>query len=241
MYLAIDTSTNWTGVALAEVARTDSSGQERKLIAELGWHTERNHSVELLPNLTNLLKQIRKNVNEVKGLCVALGPGSFNGLRVGLSIAKGLAYGLRIPLVGVSTLEAEAYPFLHLNFPVCSVQGAGRGEVAAAIFKKQKGKWVRLLEEQIMAPEELCKHVNRRTIFCGEINEDVEKVLRYKLRALALFPPPFICTRRAGNVLCLGLERLLKGEEDDPAALQPLYLRRPPITLPQKAKFGILT
>lgn len=229
MYLCIDTSTNWPGVALAE---------DRKLIAEMSWLTEQNHSVELLPNLIALLKQIKREISEVKGLCVATGPGSFNGLRVGLSIAKGLAYGLRIPLVGVSTLEAEAYPFSHSNFHICPLQGAGRGEVAAAIFRRQRGKWARLLEEQIITPEELYKHIKRQTIFCGEIPEDVEKFLTDKLKAAALFPHPFIRARRPGNILCLGLERLLKGEKDDPSSLQPLYLRRPPITPPKKATFG---
>lgn len=229
MYLAIDTSTNWTGLALAE---------DKGLIAEISWHTEQNQSVELLPNLNNILKQMKREVTEVKGLCVALGPGSFNGLRVGLSTAKGLAYGLHIPLVGVSTLEATAYHFFHSGFNICPLQGAGRGEVAVAIFRSMRGKWMKHLEEQIMTPEELCKHVKKQTIFCGEIPEDVEKFLKEKLGAMAHFPHPFIRLRRPGNVLCLGLERLLKGEKDDPATLQPLYLRRPPITLSKKAKFG---
>ncbi len=229
MYLAIDTSTSWTGLALAE---------DKGLIAEISWRTEQNQSVELLPNLTNLLKRIKREIAEVKGLCVALGPGSFNGLRVGLSTAKGLAYGLRIPVVGVSTLEATAYPFFHSGFNICPLQGAGREEVAVAIFRSMRGKWIKLLEEQIMTPEELCKYINKQTIFCGEIPEDAQKFLKEKLKTRAHFPHPFMCLRRPGNVLCLGLERLLKGEKDDPATLQPLYLRRPPITMSKKAKYG---
>ncbi len=229
MYLAIDTSTSWTGVALAE---------EKRLIAEMSWRTEQNQSVELLPNLLSLLKLAKKEIAGVKGLCVALGPGSFNGLRVGLSAAKGLAYGLRIPLVGVGTLEAEAYPFSYSGHNICALQGAGRGEVAAAVFRRRRGKWLRVLEEQIITPEELCKRTVRRTIFCGELPQDVEKLFKDELKQLAVFPDRLVGARRPGNVLCLGMERLLKGEEDDPATLQPLYLRRPPITPPKKGTFG---
>lgn len=229
MYLAIDTSTNWTGVALAE---------EQELIAEMSWLTEQNQSVELLPNLSIVLKQIRRDITGVKGLCVALGPGSFNGLRVGLSTAKGLAYGLGIPLVGISTLEAEAYPFSQSGLNICPLHGAGRGEVAAAMFRRLRNEWVKLLEEQIMTPEELCKHIKKQTILCGEIPEDVRAFLKDKLGTLALFPHSYIRSRKPGNVLCLGMERLLKGEKDDPTTLQPMYLRRPPITPSKKAKFG---
>lgn len=247
MYLAIDTSTSWMGLALGEVTGGSASGpvsgaghqgQTKSLIAEMEWHTEQNHSVELLPNLVNLLKQVRREIKEVEAVCVALGPGSFNGLRVGLSAAKGLAYGLRIPLAGVSTLEAEAYPFFYSNSDICALHSAGRGEVAAAIFRRMRGKWIRLLEEKIFTPEALCAEIKRQTIFCGEMPEDVEKILVDRLGALALFPHAFMRARRAGNILCLGMERLMRGEKDDPATLQPLYLRRPPITMPKKARFG---
>lgn len=229
MYLGIDTSTSWTGVALAD---------DKGLIAEISWHTEQNHSVELLPNLNNLLKQMKREISDVEGICVALGPGSFNGLRVGLSAAKGLAYALAIPLVGVSSLEAEAYPFSYSSYNICSIHGAGRGELAAAVYRRLRGKWTRIMEERIVTPEELCAQIKRQTLFCGEIPENIDIFLKERLGSMARFPNPMIRTRRPGNVLYLGLKRLLKGEKDDPAILQPIYLRRPPITPPKKGNFG---
>lgn len=229
MYLGIDTSTSWTGVALAE---------NKDLIAEMSWHTEQNHSVELLPGLNNLFKQMKRDISAVEGICVALGPGSFNGLRVGLSAAKGLAYALEIPLVGVSSLEAEAYPFSYSSYNICAIHGAGRGELAAGVYRRLRSKWTRIMEERIITPEELCSQIIKPTLFCGEIPENIEIFLKARLGSMAHVPHPMTRTRRPGNVLYLGLERLLKGEKDDPAILQPIYLRRPPITPPKKGNFG---
>jgi tRNA threonylcarbamoyl adenosine modification protein YeaZ len=100
MQLAIDTSTDIASLALVK---------DDQLIAELTWRCGQNHTIQLLPNLEYLLRQAKLDLRSVNGIIVARGPGSFNGLRVGLSTAKGLAFSLGIPVVAVSTLEAEAY------------------------------------------------------------------------------------------------------------------------------------
>jgi len=100
MQLAIDTSTDTTSLALI---------QESGVLTELTWRCEQNHSVELLPHLVDLLRQAGTSLQSLTGIIVARGPGSFNALRVGVSTAKGLAFSLGIPIVGISTLEAEAY------------------------------------------------------------------------------------------------------------------------------------
>ena len=94
MQLAIDTSTNTTSVALV---------QDSEVLAELTWRSGQNHTVELLPQLAHLLNQAKLNLQSASGIIVARGPGSFNGLRVGFSTAKGLAFSLGIPIVGIST------------------------------------------------------------------------------------------------------------------------------------------
>ena len=97
--LAMDTATDIAGLALAE------PGQ---VVAEMTWPARRNHTQQLLPGLLHLLAQAKVDLEDLDGIIVAQGPGSFTGLRVGFAIAKGLAYGLGLPLVGVSTLEVEA-------------------------------------------------------------------------------------------------------------------------------------
>ena len=111
------------GIALSE---------EGRLLTELCWHTGQNHTIQLVPNIDSILKLNRADMSSVKAVFVARGPGSFNGLRVGVSAAKGFAFALDVPLVSIDTLEIEAYAFAFSGLPVCAIHGAGRGEIAAA-------------------------------------------------------------------------------------------------------------
>ncbi len=122
MQLAIDTSTDTASIALV---------RDAEVLVELTWHSGRNHTTQLLPNLSRLLD--KADIHSVNCIFVAKGPGSFNGLRVGVSTAKGLAFSLKIPLVGISTLEVEAYQHAETGLPVCPIFNAGRGEIATAI------------------------------------------------------------------------------------------------------------
>ena len=224
MELAIDTSTDTASLALAH---------QGQVLAELTWHAGRNHTVELMPNLVHLLRQARIGIQELDALVVARGPGSFNGLRVGMSTAKGLAFALSLPLVGVSTLEVEAFPYATCGMPVCALLGAGRGEVAAAIFHRRRGKWQRLLEEHITTIEALSLHIAGRTLFCGELSPEVAAHLKKALGRRALVVGEAGRPRRAGYLAALGWQRIQSGHLDDPATLQPLYHRRPSVTIKQ--------
>ena len=221
MRLAIDTSTGIAGIALV---------QDSQVLAELTWRCGQNHTVELLPHLTNLLNQTGVNLQSVTGIIVAKGPGSFNGLRVGISTAKGLAFSLGIPIVGISTLEAEAYQHAATGLPICPIHNAGRSEIATATYQKKEGKWLQLTSEHITTIEALCSEITTRTVFCGELVSAVTSQLRKKLKQRAVIPPPAARVRRASFLAELGLQRLKAGDYDDLATLQPLYLRRPSIT-----------
>ena len=131
MQLAIDTSTGTAGLALVK---------DGEVLAELTWRCGQNHTTQLLPNLEYLLNQNKVNLQSLTGIIVARGPGSFNGLRVGVSTAKGLAFSLGIPIVGVSSLEVEAYPYAQTALPVCPVFNAGRGEIATATYRHRRGQ-----------------------------------------------------------------------------------------------------
>ncbi len=225
MHLAIDTSTDMAGLALI---------QDNEILAELTWHCGRSHSTELLPRLLDLLNQSRLSIQSISGIIIARGPGSFNGLRVGVSIAKGLSLSLGCPIVGISTLEAAAYPYADIGFPVCPIFNAGRGEIAAAIYHKKQGAWGQLLAEHITTADALCSQITTRTIFCGEFTPDIAALLRKRLRQKAIIMSVTARLRRAGFLAELGLKRLETGDFDNPAALQPLYLRRPSITEPKR-------
>jgi tRNA threonylcarbamoyl adenosine modification protein YeaZ len=220
MELAIDTSTDFCSIGLS---------RQGEMIAEMTWHSGQNHTVELVPNITRLLNQSESSPQSLDAIFVAKGPGSFNGLRVGMSTAKGLACALDIPLVGISTLEVEAYPFAFTKLPICPIHNAGRGEIAAAVYQL-KDIWRCLIPEHITTTTSLCRQTKRKTLFCGEIPPSVIEELQKSLARYAILPDPAARLRHASYLAILGWQRLERGQLDDAASLQPLYLRQPPIT-----------
>lgn len=224
MELAIDTSSDFAGVALSERGVP---------MAEFIWCSVRNHTVELMPSVEALLKRAGAGYDALQGIVVARGPGAFNGLRVGISAAKGLALALGVPLVGIGTLEVEAYPFAFTGLPVCPVHLGGRGEIAVALFRQEGSKWHRLREEQLMTVDALIRVTVETTVFCGEGVGMIEAELR-RLGRMAVVPDPVARVRRASVLAELGWRRLTAGESDNVAALQPIYLRPPHITQPRR-------
>ncbi len=222
MKLTIDTSTDTASLALV---------QGSEVIAESTWHCGQSHTTQLLPQLAQLLNQTGSMLQSISGIIVAKGPGSYNGLRVGISTAKGLAFSLEVPLVGISTLEVEAYPHAKTGLPVCAIFNAGREEIATAIYQTQDNEWQKLVAEHITTVEVLCSRITTKTIFCGEFIPSIAKQLKKELKQNAVIPP--FTPRQASCLAELGLKQLEVGNYDSPSSLQPLYLRRPPITKPK--------
>jgi len=222
MELAIDTATERASLALARHGVT---------LATLSWPSSQNQSRELLPALLRLLELAGASLPGLSALVVVVGPGSYNALRVGLSTAKGLAFGLGLPLVGVSTLEAEAYPYALTRLPICPMLRFGRGQVAWACYQLKGQRWLKLHEEQVATVEEMCARVDRRSLFCGPAAGEAAPELRHWLGGGIRVRPGAAC--RAAVAAELGWQRLERGELDDPARLQPLYLRPPAITTPR--------
>ena len=123
--MALDTSTRQASIALCS---------EDELVGENSWHVGNNHSVELLDRIQRLIAECGKAMSEIDAVAVATGPGSFNGVRVALATAKALAFALKIPLVGVSTLDIIAAQQRQWHGPVCAVLEAGRSELYAACY-----------------------------------------------------------------------------------------------------------
>ncbi len=223
MELAIDTSTSMAGIALSH---------QGEILIELTWRSAQNHTVELMPNIARLLRQVNMEANAIEAIIVAKGPGSFNGLRVGISAAKGLAFSLHIPLVGVSTLEIEAYPFAFTGLPLHPIHKAGRDEIATALYQQVDSEWLCLEKEYLTTVDSLCQQTYQKTLFCGEISQDTRSTIQQNLGQRAIIPQAAALSR-VGSLTMLGWQRLSEGERDDLATLQPLYLRSPHITKPR--------
>ena len=195
------------------------------------WRCGLNHTIELYPHLDFLVKSARVDLKQLDCVIVALGPGSFNGLRVGVSAAKGLALGLNIPIIGIGTLESTAYQHAATRLPICVVQSAGREEIAAALYqlKPRKG-WTEIKAEHITTPAVLASTIKETTLFCGEIKPALTLQLKKLIKSKAIILAPAAQLRRATYLAELGLQRRIAGNFDNLSILQPIYLRRPPIT-----------
>jgi tRNA threonylcarbamoyladenosine biosynthesis protein TsaB len=126
MLLALDTSTRFAGIALYE------PGQG--IISEANWHAGAQHTVALLPRVSQMMQEQGAAVADLRAIAVALGPGSFTGLRVGLAAAKGLALAIGVLLIGIPTLDVTAYPHRLQSLPVIAIVQAGRGRVCWARY-----------------------------------------------------------------------------------------------------------
>jgi tRNA threonylcarbamoyladenosine biosynthesis protein TsaB len=218
--LAIDTATRTASIALYDGERV--RGEET-------WHSKRNHTVELMPSLVRLLDRQGVSPQELTGVVVALGPGSFTGLRIGLSVAKGLALALEIPLVGIPTLDALAYAQASQDLPLYAVAQAGRGRICTALYRREGRRWQRATDYRITTLADLCQQIKEPTLFCGEIDAEGVRFLRENLGQQAVVASPASCLRRAGYLAELGAQRLKWGKADDPATLSPIYLHDPKI------------
>ena len=224
MQLAIDTATDTASLVLF---------QNGEVLAELTWCCEQSHTIQLLPHLVDLLEQNKLSLQSVSSVIVVKGPGSFNGLRVGISTAKGLVFSLGIPIIGISSLELEAYQHADTGLPVCSILNAGRGEIATALYQKKDNKWSQLTPEHITTVDQLLPRITTKTVFCGEFIPSIATELRNQLKEKAVIPPLATGLQRASLFAKLGQMRAEAGKYDDPVTLQPLYLRQPQITKPK--------
>lgn len=225
MELAIDTSSRFASIALTH---------KGEILAELTWQSTQNHTAELMPNLAYLLDKAKAEPESIEAVIVAKGPGNFNALRVGMATAKGVAFSLNKPLLGISTLELAAYAFGYTALPLRPIHEIGHDQVATALYQQKNYEWHCLEEEHLTSVDVLCQQVTETTLFCGEISPSLANEIGQRLGKQAIIPQAVARLRRAGFLATLGRQRLNKGERDDVATLQPLYLRPPHTTKPKE-------
>ena len=223
MLLAIDTSTVNAGVLLWDYG---------KPVYSLSWRSTRNHTSLLMPAVKQALQQVGISPKDLEAIAVALGPGGFSALRVGISAAKGLALPWDTPLVGVTTLEAEAFPYAETGNIVCPLLNIGRRDMAWACYREQDGRWKKTQDEQITPNIELADVLPAGAIVCGEGILTAAPLLRdsqVEFPHLMEYPGPSL---RLWALARLASDKLEQGQTDDAQSLQPFYLRRPSITPP---------
>jgi tRNA threonylcarbamoyladenosine biosynthesis protein TsaB len=181
--------------------------------------------VQLTPSLVEMLARQGLEVSALTGIAVSQGPGSFTGLRIGMSLGKGLAYALEVPIVGIPTLDVLAYAQRHQALPICAVVRAGRGRICVGLYRSG-AKWGLEGEYILTTVEDLAGHVEGATLFCGELSEGDRELLCQRLGNRAVVVSPAFCLRRAGYLAELGWERIGQGRSDPLETLVPIYLHR---------------
>ena len=199
----------------------------RGLLAESYQNSGLTHSQTLMVMAEDLLKVCGKSAADVTHLAVAAGPGSFTGVRIGVSAAKGFAWGAELPVYGVSTLEAMALGLGVMDGHICCCMDARRKQVYNAIFLAEKGSLKRISEDRAVALSDLkneLAHLDGPIYLVGDGAALAHKNLGSELPNLIL-PPAHRQHQRAGGVALAALAAMDRGENADGAALQPNYLR----------------
>ncbi|MCL0102082.1 tRNA (adenosine(37)-N6)-threonylcarbamoyltransferase complex dimerization subunit type 1 TsaB [Dehalococcoidia bacterium] len=227
MELSIDTSTKLAGVAIST---------EGVVIDQRTWRADYNHTTQLMPTIERVLQENDLKVLDLGAIIVAIGPGSFSGLRVGLSAAKGLAMSLDLPMAAVGTLAIEAHSHIGISRLICPLLDAGRGEVAASLFDTVDSTLIELNPAVVSTIEHVCNWVSTQTLFCGELSTEVQEEIFQRLGPLATFVTNRSAERSPVSLATLGWAKLSLGMGQKPEAIQPIYLRAPSISKPKSTK-----
>jgi tRNA threonylcarbamoyladenosine biosynthesis protein TsaB len=214
MLMAIDASTQWIGLALYDGAQ---------VISEFIWRTHNHHSVELSPAIDELLKRSEVKPADLQALAIALGPGSFTSLRIGLAVVKGLSYALRLPIIGIPTLDILAAGIPVQPLEMAAVLQAGRGRLAVQWYDAADGKWASRGEPEIRTPHDLLQQIHQPTLVAGELDAEDRQVLSRRWKNVLLVPPAQ-SVRRPAYLAEIAWKRLQDGKVDDPISLAPIYL-----------------
>jgi len=218
--IGFDTTTQAATIALLE---------DGSLLMETILNTDKTHSQRLMPMLDLMLRAADITLAQIDGIAVASGPGSFTGLRIGMTTAKTLAWSLAKPLAAVPTLDA-----LALNAQgaagcwICPALNARRNQIYTALYKQSHGSIQRQSEYMAIGPEgliDLLKHLDGQVVLLGDAVPEYAQVIIDSLgdRVHVLTPPNWL--PRAAHVAYLGWDKLKKGESDDAVMISPFYIR----------------
>jgi tRNA threonylcarbamoyladenosine biosynthesis protein TsaB len=213
MLLAVDTSTTQIGVAVYDGSQ---------VIGEYAWRSSQRHTVELAPAIFELLGRCGVKMEDVRALGVALGPGSFTSLRVGLSLAKGLALSRHLPLIGIPTLDILAKAQSPSKLPLVVAIQAGRGRFAVGWYKRSRSGWRAKGNARVLTVEALINEVKNPILLCAELTARERQALAAKPEIQLASPAQSV--RRPAVLAELAWARWQTGDIDDEATLAPIYL-----------------
>ncbi len=218
--LAIETSTETGAVALLSGAT---------LQAEMRIRRKRVQSRKLVPAIQNMLDDLEWNFRDLNGIAISVGPGSFTGVRIGLSVAKGLAFARDLPVTSVISLDALALPFSGSNRLVCSLIRFRKTDYYAAMFKWDGSRMERVSQYEVLDMSDLNHFLVDGAVLAGDFSEEeIENLKKFVKRDVSLAAPVHRHVS-AFSVGLLGLENFRRGRVEDVARLEPFYMKDFPL------------
>ncbi len=216
--LAIETATIAGSAAVVD--------DEQGLIGEVRVDIRVAHAERLMPSIQWLLESSRVSVKDIDAFAVSIGPGSFTGLRIGLSTAKGLSYAAGKPLVPVRTLDAFARTLPYCSHMICPMLDARRNEVYAAFYKWENSQCIKSMPETAINPEELLEMFKGPVVVTGDGAKTYRELILSKLKDKAIFAPLTSMSPSASTVGEIAIEHIKQGITTDPVSLVPYYIRK---------------
>ena len=218
LILGIETSTKTGSVAVA----SDSA-----VIAQYSLNIEVTHSERLMSTVDRVLKDTGLAIADLDGFAVAIGPGSFTGLRIGISTVKGLELATSKPVAAIPTLQALAWNLPFAGVPICPMLDARKNEVYAALYRYERAVLVQTMPDAAIPLAALAGKIEGVTIFTGEAAHIYRSEIERQFGDRALFAPSSAILPSAAAVAVIGLEMIAKNGQVEPDSLTPIYIRRP--------------
>jgi len=215
--LAVDTATTSCSVAIVD---------KTSLLSEFTIDREETHSKHLMDMIKAVLRMAGLNFSDLDGFAVTRGPGSFTGLRIGLSTIKGLAVASEKPVVGVSSLEALASQVSYSRDLICPILDARKGEVYFSRYRFLNGNLKKQTKERVAPPDKAVDDLNESCLFVGNGALLYKEMILEKMGGLASIAPMIQNTIRASTMAYLSMAKFEKNDTDDIEKIMPYYIRK---------------
>ena len=214
--LGIDTSTDVLGVAVTD---------DRALISEIRSNIKRAHAERLVPTIQNVLSNLGMRPNDLNGIAISIGPGSFTGLRIGLAAVKGIALATQTPVVSVVSLDVLAINARFWQQQICPLIKAQMDEAYIAKYRFIDNQLIKHGDYQLMNLNELEQYIENQTLLINSGIKNFENYIPDHLKSQVMIAPPELSLTSGYATALLGWEKLRQGEFEDIDQLVPFYLK----------------
>ena len=214
------------------------------VVSEFTVNNKKTHSQTLLPMIEQVVKMAGIELEELDAIAVAAGPGSFTGLRIGSSTAKGMALALKKPILSIPTLEGLAYRLTPVTDElVCPLMDARRNQVYTGIYQNKKEGIEAVRQQEAVAIEELIEQVNaleRPVVFLGDGVPVQKEALEANITVPYRFAPAHLNRQSASAVAALGVVYYKEGKSEDARDHKPIYLRQSQAERERERRTGMI-